>query len=196
MLYPRPGHRVRRRARPAARWGAGSAPPVRAGFDRHLTTGEIVEQVVVASRARPGGRTPAEQRRVHGHGRAAGQRGVGVGGHRADPRRPRACRRGTSRCRRSASCRASAPSPRAACRSPSPSASTPPTTRCATSSCRSTAATRSTPSSTRCQQYLDATGRRVSFEWAMIDGVNDRPQRRRRARRAVPAGCARRRTST
>jgi 23S rRNA (adenine2503-C2)-methyltransferase len=26
-----------------------------------------------------------------------------------------------------------------------------------------------------CQDYLDATGRRVSFEWAMIDGVNDRP---------------------
>ena len=27
-----------------------------------------------------------------------------------------------------------------------------------------------------CQHYIDATGRRVSFEWAMIDGVNDRPQ--------------------
>ena len=26
-----------------------------------------------------------------------------------------------------------------------------------------------------CQQYIDVTGRRVSFEWAMIDGVNDRP---------------------
>jgi 23S rRNA (adenine2503-C2)-methyltransferase len=26
-----------------------------------------------------------------------------------------------------------------------------------------------------CQRYVDATGRRVSFEWAMIDGVNDRP---------------------
>jgi 23S rRNA (adenine2503-C2)-methyltransferase len=26
-----------------------------------------------------------------------------------------------------------------------------------------------------CQRYIDATGRRVSFEWAMIDGVNDRP---------------------
>ena len=26
-----------------------------------------------------------------------------------------------------------------------------------------------------CQQYLDAMGRRISFEWAMIDGVNDRP---------------------
>jgi 23S rRNA (adenine2503-C2)-methyltransferase len=26
-----------------------------------------------------------------------------------------------------------------------------------------------------CQEYIDATGRRVSFEWAMIDGINDRP---------------------
>jgi 23S rRNA (adenine2503-C2)-methyltransferase len=26
-----------------------------------------------------------------------------------------------------------------------------------------------------CQDYLDARGRRMSFEWAMIDGVNDRP---------------------
>jgi 23S rRNA (adenine2503-C2)-methyltransferase len=26
-----------------------------------------------------------------------------------------------------------------------------------------------------CQEYIDTTGRRVSFEWAMIDGVNDRP---------------------
>ncbi|MEM9200030.1 MAG: 23S rRNA (adenine(2503)-C(2))-methyltransferase RlmN [Actinomycetota bacterium] len=26
-----------------------------------------------------------------------------------------------------------------------------------------------------CQRYLDATNRRLSFEWALIDGVNDRP---------------------
>lgn len=26
-----------------------------------------------------------------------------------------------------------------------------------------------------CQDYLDAHGRRISFEWALIDGVNDRP---------------------
>lgn len=26
-----------------------------------------------------------------------------------------------------------------------------------------------------CQEFVDAHGRRVSFEWAMIDGVNDRP---------------------
>jgi 23S rRNA (adenine2503-C2)-methyltransferase len=27
-----------------------------------------------------------------------------------------------------------------------------------------------------CQHHIDTTGRRVSFEWAMIEGVNDRPQ--------------------
>ena len=26
-----------------------------------------------------------------------------------------------------------------------------------------------------CRQYLTAKGRRLSFEWALIDGVNDRP---------------------
>jgi 23S rRNA (adenine2503-C2)-methyltransferase len=26
-----------------------------------------------------------------------------------------------------------------------------------------------------CRRYVDATGRRLSFEWALIDGVNDRP---------------------
>ena len=26
-----------------------------------------------------------------------------------------------------------------------------------------------------CQEFVDARGRRLSFEWAMIDGVNDRP---------------------
>ena len=37
-----------------------------------------------------------------------------------------------------------------------------------------------------CADYLAVKGRRISFEWALIDGVNDRPTRRRRARRAVP----------
>ena len=37
--------------------------------------------------------------------------------------------------------------------------------------------------------YLAAKGRRLSFEWALIDGVNDRPVRRRRAGRPSPAAC-------
>ncbi|CAN5742235.1 23S rRNA (adenine(2503)-C(2))-methyltransferase RlmN [soil metagenome] len=28
---------------------------------------------------------------------------------------------------------------------------------------------------TACQRYVDASGRRLSFEWALIDGVNDQP---------------------
>ena len=60
-----------------------------AGFDRHLTAGEIVEQVVLAAAPRQAGRTATEQRRVHGHGRTTRQRGGRVARRRADPRRPR-----------------------------------------------------------------------------------------------------------
>ena len=41
-----------------------------------------------------------------------------------------------------------------------------------------------------CAGYLQAKGRRLSFEWALIDGVNDRRQRRRAAGRAVPEPAA------
>jgi 23S rRNA (adenine2503-C2)-methyltransferase len=57
-----------------------------AGFTRHLTVGEIVEQVVRASqRARQLG-APGQQHRLHGHGRADGQSRCGVDGDRAVPR--------------------------------------------------------------------------------------------------------------
>ena len=85
-----------------------------------------------------------QQRRVHGHGRAAGQRRRGVGRASSGSTATSGCRPATSRSRPSASSRASARSPSGRCRSTSPSRSTPPTTRCATSSCRSTGATRST----------------------------------------------------
>jgi 23S rRNA (adenine2503-C2)-methyltransferase len=40
-----------------------------------------------------------------------------------------------------------------------------------------------------CRAYLDAKGRRLSFEWALIDGVNDRPvDAGQLARLAVPLG--------
>ncbi|MBW3669928.1 MAG: 23S rRNA (adenine(2503)-C(2))-methyltransferase RlmN [Actinobacteria bacterium] len=40
-----------------------------------------------------------------------------------------------------------------------------------------------------CHDYLDAKGRRLSFEWALIDGVNDRPaDARRLAALARPLG--------
>ena len=156
--------------------GCGFCATGQAGFDRHLTTGEIVEQVVRRRRGAAAARgSPAEQRRVHGDGRAAGQRGGGVAGGRAASTTTSGCRRATSRSRPSASCRASGGSPSGRCRSRSPSACTPPTTSCATSWCRSTGATRSTRCIDACAEYLDAHGRRMSFEWAMIDGVNDRP---------------------
>ena len=36
-----------------------------------------------------------------------------------------------------------------------------------------------------CAGYLQAKGRRLSFEWALIDGVNDRPSDARAPRRAI-----------
>ncbi len=47
-----------------------------------------------------------------------------------------------------------------------------------------------------CADFVAVKGRRLSFEWALIDGVNDRAGRRRRAGRAVPRACSRPPTST
>ena len=115
-----------------------------AGFERHLTTGEIVEQVV---RGRPLGARPraaAVQRRVHGHGRAVRQLRPHVGGGRAHPRRPRPV--GPPHHALDGRRRPGHPtaSPARPSRSTSRCRCTRPTTTCATSSCRSTAATRST----------------------------------------------------
>ena len=41
--------------------------------------------------------------------------------------------------------------------------------------CRSTAATRLADLIPAAQSFVDVNRRRLSFEWAMIDGVNDRP---------------------
>ena len=129
---------------------------------------------------------PARQRRVHGHGRAAGQRDRGVGVGRAHARRPRPVGAPAHDLDR----RARAGHPPA---DRAPAAGQP----------RRLAARRQrqlrdelVPINKRypidelmaaCADYLAAKGRRLSFEWAMIDGVNDRAERRRRARRAVPA---------
>ena len=40
-----------------------------------------------------------------------------------------------------------------------------------------------------CHDYIAAKSRRLSFEWALIDGVNDRRRRRERAARRSPARC-------
>ena len=68
--------------------------------------------------------------------------------------------------------------------------------RCATSWCRSTGATRSRRCSTPAPTYLAARRRRLSFEWALIDGVNDRDVDAERAGRPVPTRCRSPPTST
>ena len=123
-----------------------------AGFERHLTTGEIVEQVVRAQHDNPapgvegGGSQP-------GDGRVSNVVFMGMGEPLANYDATWAAvsastttsgsRPATSPCRPSASSPACGASPPSACRSRWPCRSTPPTTPCATSSCPSTAATRS-----------------------------------------------------
>ena len=185
---PRPGHGVRVAARPAAPWPAGSAPPGRPGSPATspparsssrscgppagpATVGRRVSNVVFMGMGEP----MANEAAVWACGRAAPRRPRPVGPPHHDlDRRDRAGH--------------PAPRRRDRCRSTlAVSACTPPTTSCATSWCRSTGATRSTTLIDACADYLAVKHRRLSFEWAMIDGVNDRPSRRRRAGRAVPA---------
>ena len=156
--------------------GCGFCATGQAGFTRHLTTGEIVEQVVRAASRRPAelGRR-AEQRRVHGHGRAAGQRVCGVG-RRASACTPTSgCRPATSRSR--------------------PSGIVPGIRRLAERQLPVTLAVslhaanddlrdELVPINRRyrldallaaCADFVAVNRRRLSFEWALIDGVNDRP---------------------
>ena len=41
-----------------------------------------------------------------------------------------------------------------------------------------------------CRRYYDKTGRRISFEYAMIDGVNDTEYHARLLAKRAKAGCA------
>ena len=150
------------------------------------------------------------QHRADGHGRAALQlrecarRDEDRDGRRGD--QPLAA--GASPCRPAASCpRSRAPPRRSAacwrCRS------TPPPTRCATGWCRSTASGTSPSFWTRLRAYPKlSNSERITFEYVMLDGVNDSDDDARRlvepdprhpgqdqpdpvqrmARRALPAG--------
>jgi hypothetical protein len=127
-----------------------------AGFTRHLTSGEIVEQVVRATR-----RARQLERRVSnvvfmGMGEPLANDRRRSGGRSSDPPRPRTV--GTTHHHQHGrpSSPASASSPAARSRSTSRSACTPPTTVTATSSSRSTAATRSTTLVEACREYLAA----------------------------------------
>ena len=63
------------------------------------------------------------------------------------------------------------------CRSPSRCRCTPRTTSCATSWSRSTPAGRSAEALDAARRYFDATGRRVSIEYALIRDINDQAWR-------------------
>ena len=180
--------------------GCGMACPFCAtgqgGLTRNLSTAEIVEQVVAAAAAMASGRAarrsrPAVQRRVHGHGRAAGQlraRCVAALRRAASPprRTASACPSGRSRCPPSGWCRPSGGSPTRACRSPSRSACTPPTTSCATPSSRQHPVARCRRSLDAADAYAARTGRRYS------DRVRADPRRQRPAASAptCSAGCS------
>ena len=127
--------------------GCGMACPFCAtgqgGLQRNLSTAEIVEQVRQAAAAARDGALgepdAAVQRRVHGHGRAAGQLQAGWSPPSAgSPRPPRTgwgSPRAASPSPPSASCPRSTSSPPKASPSRSRSPCTPPTTSCATRSC-------------------------------------------------------------
>ena len=169
--------------------GCGMACPFCAtgqgGLTRNLSTAEIVEQVRMpppaVGRDRRAGRRagPAVQRRVHGHGRAAGQRTRRLLSRAAPADRLR--RRTASGCPVARSrCRPSGWSPAigrladaAISMSPSPCRCTHRTTNCATRSCRSTPAGRSP----RCLQAADDYA--AAHRAAVLDRVRDDPRRQR-----------------
>ena len=88
MHYPRPVDGVRVDARPGARWRAGSARPVRPAS---TATSPRARSSSRSSAPRGGrARRPSGlERRVHGHGRTAGQLRPHVVRRRATPRRRR-----------------------------------------------------------------------------------------------------------
>ena len=59
--------------RPAAPWVASFVPPGRWASNAHLTSGEIVEQVLYFARKLQQQRMNGDQYRHHGHGRAISQ---------------------------------------------------------------------------------------------------------------------------
>ena len=167
--------------------GCGFCATGQAGFDRHLTTGEIVEQVVRATRrARDAGRRVsnvvfmgmgepfANYDRTWARGRAPARRprSVGPPPHGVDRRH-----------------RARHPPPRRPSALPVNLAVS---LHAANDELRERAGADQPALSPRRRRRrvpgLDRrpSNRRLSFEWALIDGVNDRAQRRERARGARP----------
>ena len=157
-----------------------------AGFERHLDAAEIVEQVH-ARRARLTAARP--QRRLHGHGRAARELRRDVGRDRTTPRRRRDL--GAPDHREHGRRRPRHPPPRARTTARSPSRS-----RCTRRP--TTLRSELVPLNLRypiaevldaAAEFAGARGRRITFEYACIAGVNDSLERGRGARappRRVP----------
>ena len=155
-----------------------------AGFTRHLSTGEIVEQVVAARRAAAPGRAcptwcswawASRSPTTTGSGRPSS------GSTTTGPVRPppdRLHRRRRSRHPPAGPRSAPGQPGRVPARGQRPPAQQP------------GPAQPPLPAGVlmeACRQYLAAKGRRLSFEWALIAGVNDRPSDAARAGRAGPA---------
>ena len=154
--------------------GCGFCATGQAGFDRHLTTGEIVEQVVVAAR-----RARAARRRLSnvvfmGMGEPlANEASVWAATQRIHDDLGLSARHITL------STVGIVPGIRALA-----ARRLPVTLAVSIHAANDVLRDELVPINRRypldtvveaCQGYIAATGRRVSFEWAMIDGVNDRP---------------------
>ena len=142
------------------------------GFSRNLEPSEIVDQLLAVEKRE---RREDRQRRLHGHGRTAGQP------HQRAARDPNhQCALGT-RDRRAPHHgfdqrpRAADPQTRGRtdCNSGSPSRCTARPTKCATRSCRLTANTTWPLCSTPAITTPDARKQRIYFEYILIAGVND-----------------------
>ncbi len=165
------------------------------GFNRNLSAAEIVGQVWLAQRelalaSRHSGRRAQpqdHQHRVHGHGRAARQLPQCAAGHADLPGRfglrfvapPGNLEHlGVG----AADLQISAKNAMWRWRSPCMRR----TMNCAMSWCRSTASTRSPNCSAACWHYIDQqNGRSITFEYVMLDGVNDKPEHARQLARLL-----------
>ena len=185
MRYPT-ARRCASRRRPAARWAARSARPARPASSATSTPARSSSRSLRAQHAVAAARLATSCSWAWASRSPTSTPVLGVG--RAAARRPRPLGpppHGLDR-RRRARDRAASPT-QALPVTLAVSLHAPDDALRDTSSCRSTTATRSPRCSTPPREYAAAKGRRVTFEYACIAGVNDRPTRPTRS-----AGCSRR----
>ena len=153
------------------------------GFERDLETAEILDQVAIP---RGDSRPMGSASRTSCSWAWASRCSTSTASWRPSPGSTihggSAWAPGTSPSRRPASCRASGDSRRSGRSSPWRSRSMPRGTRCGTCSCRWSAAGPPRRWSPRRRDHAAATGRRMTYEMAMIDGINDTDADARRHR--------------